>query len=124
MWDFSLLRSRIQNKLRSWNISYESLSPIIILPFFIYTAALGREFTIILFLALPIFFCVLHRRHQRLQHRSRFFYVWSLWSVVFGYLLFQTTVPMIELLPEENIVFLVCVVLTVFLFYKVFRNSF
>lgn len=54
-----------------------------------------------------------------MQYRSRFFYVWSLWSIIFGYMLFQSTVPMMEVLPEENIIFLLFLVITVFLFYKV-----
>lgn len=116
---FSLLRTRVQNKLRTLNISYECLTPIGILPAFIYTAAVSRELSIFAFLAMPIMFCWLHLRYQRMQYRSRFFYVWSLWSIMFGYLLFQSTVPMIELLPEENIIFLLFLVLTVFLFYKV-----
>lgn len=119
MMDFSLLRSRLQNKLRAMNVSYECLTPIVILPGFIYVAALSRELSIVCFLAMPILFCVLYRRYMQMQYRSRFFYVWSLWSIVFGYMLFQSTVPMMEVLPEENIVFLLFLVLTVFLFYKV-----
>lgn len=119
MMDFSLLRSRLQNKLRAMNVSYECLTPIVILPVFIYVAALSRELSIVCFLAMPILFCVLYRRYMQMQYRSRFFYVWSLWSIVFGYMLFQSTVPMMEVLPEENIVFLLFLVLTVFLFYKV-----
>lgn len=117
--DFPLLRGRLQNKLRAMNVSYECLTPIIILPAFIYTAAFSRELSIVVFLAMPVLFCVLYRRYMRMQYRSRFFYVWSLWSIIFGYMLFQSTVPMMEVLPEENIIFLLFLVITVFLFYKV-----
>lgn len=119
MWDLSLLRSRLQNKLRAMNLSYECLTPIIILPAFIYTAAVSRELSILVFLAMPVLLCVLHRRYMRMQYRSRFFFVWSLWSIAFGYMLFQSTVPMMEVLPEENIILVLFLVITVFLFAKV-----
>lgn len=117
--DFGVFRSRLQNKLRAMNVTYECLTPIVILPAFLYTAAFSRELSIVVFLAMPVLFCVLYRRYMQMQYRSRFFYVWSLWSIVFGYILFQSTIPMMEILPEENIIFLLLLVLTVFLFYKV-----
>lgn len=117
--DFSLFRSRLQNKLRALNISYECLTPIVLLPLFIYTAAISRICSIFVFIAMPVLFCVLYQRYMRMNYRSRFFYVWSLWSIVFGYMLFQSTVPMMEVLPEENIIFILFLVLTGLLFYKV-----
>lgn len=122
MMDFSVMKSRLQTKLRTMNVSYECLTPVVLLPAFIYIAAFSRELSILAFLVMPVMFCVLYRRYMQMQYRSRFFYVWSLWSIIFGYMLFQSTVPMMEVLPEENIIFLLCLVLTSFLFYKV-RNG-
>ena len=117
------LKNRVQTRLRALNVSYECLSPIVILPAFIYTAALGRDLSILVFVAMPVLFCVVYKRYMKMQYRTRFFYVWSLWSIVFGYMLFQSTVPMMEVLPEENIIFLLLLVLTTFLFYKVVIQS-
>lgn len=118
------LKNRVQTRLRALNVSYECLSPIVILPAFIYTAALGRDLSILVFVAMPVLFCVVYKRYMKMQYRTRFFYVWSLWSIVFGYMLFQSTVPMMEVLPEENIIFLLLLVLTTFLFYKTKSHAF
>uniref|UniRef100_A0A1L8DY02 Palmitoyltransferase n=2 Tax=Nyssomyia neivai TaxID=330878 RepID=A0A1L8DY02_9DIPT len=44
--------------------------------------------------------------------------MWALWSILFLWILFESTVPMLELLPEENVAFLLLLSISLFFLYK------
>lgn len=114
-----------QDRLRfPWNggakqISVLSIAPLFTLPLCLYTAALSLQCSVAIFVLMPLFLGLAHFRVQRSMYSTKFFFVWAMWSACFLWILFQSTVPMMELLPEENIAFIVLLVLTVFFFYKV-----
>lgn len=45
--------------------------------------------------------------------------MWTLWSGIYLYILFEMTVPLMELLPEENFIFITTMFAAAFCFYKV-----
>lgn len=45
--------------------------------------------------------------------------MWAFWSVVYLWLLFELTIPLLELLPEENFALIVLVTASLVCFYKV-----
>lgn len=51
--------------------------------------------------------------------RTKFFFLWSFWSVAYLWILFESTVPLMELLPEENAALVLMISLAIFCFYKV-----
>lgn len=50
---------------------------------------------------------------------SKFFLVWNICSVLFLWLTFESTVSLLEVLPEENFVMFVLMTVSVICFYKV-----
>lgn len=51
-------------------------------------------------------------------HRTKFFSLWLFWSGIYLVILFESTVPLLELLPEENLAFVLLMSLSFFCFYK------
>lgn len=118
-------------------VSLEAIVPILLLPLTMCVAAINMYCSIIVCMALPLFlgyaYYYLKKNSPRFvsSHiycipyfivfhcRSKFFFLWALWSVVYLWIMFESTVPLMELLPEENIVFTILIALTVFCFYKV-----
>lgn len=49
----------------------------------------------------------------------KFFLSWNMWSVLFLWMLFESTVPLLEVLPEENFAMIVLMSVSVLCFYKV-----
>lgn len=45
--------------------------------------------------------------------------MWAFWSVVYLWLLFEVTIPLLELLPEENFALIVLITASLVCFYKV-----
>lgn len=45
--------------------------------------------------------------------------MWAFWSVVYLWLLFELTIPLLELLPEENLALIVLITASLVCFYKV-----
>lgn len=58
-----------------------------------------------------------------LHSRTRFFNIWLSFSALFLLCLFEFTVPLLELLPEENFLFIVLLFSTVYCFYKTNQKS-
>lgn len=53
---------------------------------------------------------------------TKFFLAWNVWSVLFLWILFESTVPLLEVLPEENFAMILLMTVSVLCFYKVTRN--
>lgn len=50
--------------------------------------------------------------------RTKFFYLWCFWSIVYLLILFESTVPLLEILPEENLILIVLICGSLFCLYK------
>lgn len=83
-------------------VSLEAVLPIIILPILACISCQGPWWTVAALGPLPFAYCFLQRC---LLPRSRFFFVWASVSVIFSLLVFEiSVVPLLEILPLENIV--------------------
>lgn len=100
-------------------ISLEAIVPMILLPTMLCVAAINIYWTIIICLAIPLLLGYAQYVRRSYLPRTKFFFMWAFWSIVYLWILFEMTVPLTELLPEENFIFIVTMFGSVFCFYKV-----
>ncbi|XP_015114016.1 palmitoyltransferase ZDHHC23 [Diachasma alloeum] len=109
----------ILNKLRNlsgWRsgtkqVSIDATIPLIALPVLTLIAAQTIYLTVIVFLLTPIIIYHLHHNFLRFLPRSKFFLMWTITSVIMLMLVFEMcVVPLLEILFEENCVFMAGVV--------------
>ncbi|OAD55203.1 putative palmitoyltransferase ZDHHC23 [Eufriesea mexicana] len=92
-------------------ISVDAMIPIFAVPILALIAAQTVQCTIIIFVATPILVYYLHHNFLRFLLRTKFFFMWTCTSVIMLMLIFEiSVVPLLEILPEENLVFIICVV--------------
>lgn len=92
-------------------ISVDAMIPIFAVPTLAVIAAQTVLCTVIIFVATPILVYYLHHNFLRFLLRTKFFLMWTITSVIMLMLIFEiSVVPLLEILPEENVVFIICVV--------------
>ncbi|XP_015591598.1 palmitoyltransferase ZDHHC23 [Cephus cinctus] len=92
-------------------ISVDAVIPLFAVPALAVIAAQTLFCTIIIFVTTPVLVHYLHHNFLRFLLRTKFFFVWTIVSVIMLMLVFEiTVVPLLEILPEENLVFIICVV--------------
>lgn len=92
-------------------ISLDAVIPILIVPILMIIASQSLICTIIVFLMSPPFIYYLYKNFLRFLMRTKFFLIWTVTSVFMLMLVFElNVVPLLEILPEENLVFIACVV--------------
>lgn len=119
-----------QDRLRiPWNggakqISLDTIIPIFLIPFVFGIAAINLFTTIIMFIAVIAFLGYSYYCLQCIpSSHSRFFFMWTICSVIYMIIIFEISVPLLEILPEENfslILFLIC---AIFCLFKTKRKS-
>ncbi|XP_055699021.1 palmitoyltransferase ZDHHC23-B [Phlebotomus papatasi] len=92
--------------------------PIVVLPAMLYTAAISPYCSVAIFITMLAFLTYMYFYLRRTSPRSKFFFLWAIWSILFLWILFESTVPMLELLPEENVAFLLLLSVSLFFLYK------
>lgn len=50
--------------------------------------------------------------------RTKFFLLWAICSKLYLWILFEVTVPLVELLPQENVLFIILYTVSIYCFYK------
>lgn len=100
-------------------ISLDAIVPMLMIPLVIGIAAINFNTALIMCIATTLLlgYCYYHLRST--VPRSRFFFMWLFWSVFYLIILFEFTVPMMELLPEENFFLVLLASITMFSFYRV-----
>lgn len=83
------------------------------------TAAINVYSTCIVCILLILVLFYARRKYQRGNQRTNFYFYWFSWSVAYLLVLFQTNVPIMEVLPEENLLFIVLLTLMLICFYMV-----
>lgn len=103
--------SRFQLGAGPKQLSYDAVLPLILIPLLTLLAAQNLTCTILVSLATPPFISYLNHNFLRFVVRTKFFFMWTLVSVTGLLVIFQTSVvPLLEILPEENFIFVACVV--------------
>ncbi|KAF3428952.1 LOW QUALITY PROTEIN: hypothetical protein E2986_00150 [Frieseomelitta varia] len=109
MWE--RLRNPCGWRAGAKQISVDAMIPIFAVPTLALIAAQTVLCTVIIFVATPILVYYLHHNFLRFLLRTKFFLMWTITSVVMLMLIFEVNVvPLLEILLEENIVFIMCVV--------------
>jgi palmitoyltransferase len=115
----------LQDRLRMpWcggakQITGEIVAPIVILVLCHLFAALNMYCTIFVFTLMPVALIVARNRAVAAMARTKFFVFWLVWSVAYLLVVFEFMVPLLELLPEENLIFILLLLVTGFCFVKV-----
>ena len=110
-------RIRILSGIR--RISIDAILPIIILPISFGVAAINFYFLIAICILMPLMLGLAQWHRKMLAPRTKFFFMWTLSSGIYLWCLFEMTVPVMELLPEENFIFITSMFGAAFCFYKV-----
>ena len=93
------------------NVSFDALIPILVIPLLTLVASQNLFCTFITFAMSPPLVYYLYRDFLRFLMRTKFFLMWTITSVLMLMLVFElSVVPLLEILPEENFVFVLCVV--------------
>lgn len=100
-------RLRIPWRGGAKRISIEALIPGVVYPLVIGLAALNEITSYIMLGACIIFLAYAHHFVKRNHIKTKFFFMWMIWSVVYMVAGLEFAVPLLELLPEENILLVV-----------------
>jgi palmitoyltransferase len=106
-------------------LSFDALIPIFTVPTLMVIASQSLACTIIIFTISPPLIYYFYRNFLRFIMRTKFFLMWTITSVLMLLLIFEiSVVPLLEILPEENLVFVICVVGGVACGYKTKQNAY
>lgn len=103
----------------SLKLSAESILAFIMLPLLLCTAAINNTCLLVVAITLPLLLLAAHYFSKTRLPQTRFFFSWALCSIVALWAIFEITVPLLELMPEENFIFRVCIFGSIFCFYRV-----
>lgn len=114
---------QLQDRVRMFGgvrqISIDAVLPIVLLPLMFGVAAINFYFLIMICIVMPLFLGYAQWLRKSFAPRTKFFFMWTLWSGLYLWALFELTVPLMELLPEENFIFITTLFSAAFCFYKV-----
>lgn len=100
-------------------ISLDAVVPMVLLPVLLCIAAINIFWTIFVCVTIPLLLGYGQYVRRNYMPRTKFFVMWAFWSIVYLWVLFEMTVPLTELLPEENFIFIATMFGAVLGFYKV-----
>lgn len=104
-------------------ISMEAVIPGAVYPLVLGLAALNEVTSYIMLVSIVVFLGYAHQYIKRNNIKTRFFFMWLGWSVFYMIAGLQFAVPLLELLPEENIILVAMGCLTVYLAYQTRKHA-
>lgn len=110
-------RSRMFGGVRK--ISIDAILPIVLLPIMFAVAAINFYLMIAICIVMPLFLGYAQWLRKSIAPHTKFFFMWTLWSGIYLWIIFEMTVPLMELLPEENFIFITTLFGAAFCFHKV-----
>lgn len=93
--------------------------PMVLLPSLLCTAAISFTCMLIVVVLIPVILALTHWYCKSHAPHTRFFFAWALTSITCLWAIFEITVPLLELLPEENLIFRLCLFGSIACFYWV-----
>lgn len=117
-------RLRMQLKQFLQNIKIDSVLPILLILIVNLIAFINVECCIIVFLVLPVMVSSYYIYCAKKSARTHFFTVFAITSGLYLLGLFEFFVPLLELLPQENFIFISLIFISVSCFFKVRMRSF
>lgn len=117
------IKLKIREQIRSLGgvkqISIDAILPIVVLPVMLAAAAINFYCMIAVCIAMPVFLGYAQWHRKSFAPRTKFFFMWTLCSGIYLWCLFELTVPIMELLPEENFIFITALFAAGICFFKV-----
>jgi len=105
------------------NTKFDSVIPIALIVAVNFIAFINVECCIIVFLVLPVVVSSYYIYCAKKSARTNFFCVFAISSGIYLLGLFEFFVPLLELLPQENFVFISLIFVAVSCFYKTYQRS-
>ncbi|KAG5671469.1 hypothetical protein PVAND_001664 [Polypedilum vanderplanki] len=102
---------------------FDVLLPLIFILATNFIAIVSLEFCIMIFLVFPVAITSFYIYCAKKSSRTNVFFIFSLLSAIYFICLFEFFVPLLELLPQENFVFVSLITLTVIFFFKTYQHS-
>lgn len=104
-------------------ISLAAIIPIPILAIIIGLAAISWTIALIIFLISTILFIYSLYYLKNNSPRTKFFFMWTFWTIIYIISIFELTVPLVEILPEENLILVLLVMVSIYSFYKCKKHA-
>lgn len=100
-------------------LSVDAMIPLLAVPLLGFLAAQSLFCTLCTFVATPLLIYYLHHNFLKYLLRTKFFLMWTIVSIFLLLVIFElNVVPLLEILPEENLLFILAVVGGLFCWYK------
>lgn len=116
-------RIRIPWRGGAKQVTLGSLVPIVVIPLLISLAAINAYTCIVLFSTSTVIMCYAFNYAQSKEIRTRFFSTWVVSSLVYLIVLFEFTVPLLEVLPEENCALVGLSIVSLICFYQTRKRA-
>lgn len=116
-------RLRIPWRGGAKQISIDTLIPIFLIPLIIGIAALNFYSALFMLISTSIFLIYTYHHIPNVILHTKFFFMWSIWSTIYLLFLFESVVPLIEILPEENYMLILFVCISIFCLFKTRQKS-
>ncbi|TMW47497.1 hypothetical protein DOY81_007427 [Sarcophaga bullata] len=116
-------RLRIPWRGGAKRISMEAVIPGVVVPLVIGLSALNEITSYIMLGTTIVFLIYAHHFVKRNHVKTKFFFMWLIWSMVYQVMGLEFALPLLELLPEENFVLVVMACITVYLMWLTRRYS-
>lgn len=107
-----------QINIGAMQLSVESVVAIFLFPWLLCIAAFNEICLIVVSFVIPLLLVAANHLSTVYLSRTRFFFSWGLCSIVTTCIVFEL-VPLLELLPEENLIFRICLFGSLYCFYRV-----
>ncbi|XP_053677362.1 palmitoyltransferase ZDHHC23-B [Anopheles nili] len=116
-------RLRIPWRGGAKQITLDNVLPIVLLISLQLLAAINFYCSLFVFILLPLLLMYMKRLLGKLVPKSKFFILWFFWSGIYLLALFELMVPLLEILPQENIAFVVFMSMSFICLYKAKRRA-
>lgn len=117
-------RIRIPWRGGAKRISFDAILPIFTIPLLLLLASFSLWWTLFSFTTMTVFLACISCQFMRCIPETKFFFVWSITSLIFLYGVFEfIVIPFLQILIEENIALSILITAFVFCLYMLkFRN--
>lgn len=110
---------KMQAKQLLQNVKLDMILPFVLLLVLNLVACINLECCIIVFLVLPVMIASFYIYCAKKCQKTDFFLAFAVSSGLYLLGIFEFFVPLLELLPSENFIFVSLIFISVFCFYKV-----
>ncbi|XP_055375655.1 palmitoyltransferase ZDHHC23 isoform X2 [Condylostylus longicornis] len=104
-------------------ISLDCVAPMILIPILLCIASIHYVAAVVIGIITLGFLSNFYYQFRSSAYRTKFFFMWIIWSGIYMKFIFQIKVPLLEILPAENYVFIILIGITIFCFYKTRKNA-